>query len=942
MVNYSCSDCGKEFSQKSHYDTHKNKKIPCVLRDQSMDEYIENKVKKEVEKKIKKSKKKTDTDSTVSEDNIMSDTSDEHIKVKKKQPKKKPVKKSGSKKKVIIDDSYLRNPTNEKIFEISQENDKQDDKQYVLSKIKQAHQILYENENIEGENAMNDIMNLIFLRLIQDKLSDKKELGKIDLLNKEYYDGYDDDELDEIFQYFNIEKLAEADLGLLRSKKDNDIIRQMGYILKKHPVTSSIFLEENFLKIEKSVTLQSLINTMFINTKTKWDINKMYEIEDLIGEIFESFINGYTKTNSKLSQFFTPRNLMYMILSYKRNELKKHLKNEKEYHVADFCMGTAGWLVIFYNMFKKDKIQLSGGEVKPNTFQYGLMNMITTTNHLPYYVQRENSLTHVNKNKYHLIITNPPFKTDFKFDNIKKNFNHDEYTKKNKVKLDDVYELKDNNPPIQFLELCIYKLHDEGKCIIVLPYGELFFGSSYKKAREHFLDIINITDIILCPSGVFTHTGIKTCIMIFDKDDNGTKEINFLQTNKQCTKMTKITSIKKEDILKESNFSFYHRDYLNDEYITELTTKMQHFEWVEFGEVFKLEKGQLQSSKVEECDNENDNIPIISIAEKIKYINNIDEKLLLDNENIWICTTSSGTSCGPYETKIKYFNGKCSFTNLLCRCVLNDKYNNKINLKFMYYYLNSVKKHIEVTYGRGSCNQSLDQKNFNRMKIPIPNMEIQEQIVNFINNLSEDILLYKQLQKNQTKRINSITEHIIKKSKNKTSKQFDEVCTYLESGKCKSSDATENGLYPLHYCSIKQTLLSEKYDFDGEGITINTTNGSGKSNVFYTNGKYTVAESTFHFTSKKNEVIRTKYIYLYMKLTLNSLEKLYKGSQQYSIKKEDLNSKYKIVYIPIEEQDKLIKLVNEIEDVSNMLINKIANINNKLNNTFLEYLQEYE
>ena len=26
---YTCEDCEKKFSQKSHYDSHKNRKIPC-------------------------------------------------------------------------------------------------------------------------------------------------------------------------------------------------------------------------------------------------------------------------------------------------------------------------------------------------------------------------------------------------------------------------------------------------------------------------------------------------------------------------------------------------------------------------------------------------------------------------------------------------------------------------------------------------------------------------------------------------------------------------------------------------------------------------------------------------------------------------------------------------------------------------------------------------
>ena len=30
MVFYSCEKCGKQFSQKGHYNKHMNKKLPCV------------------------------------------------------------------------------------------------------------------------------------------------------------------------------------------------------------------------------------------------------------------------------------------------------------------------------------------------------------------------------------------------------------------------------------------------------------------------------------------------------------------------------------------------------------------------------------------------------------------------------------------------------------------------------------------------------------------------------------------------------------------------------------------------------------------------------------------------------------------------------------------------------------------------------------------------
>ena len=86
---------------------------------------------------------------------------------------------------------------------------------------------------------------------------------------------------------------------------------------------------------------------------------------------------------------------------------------------------------------------------------------------------------------------------------------------------------------------------------------------------------MNITDIILFQSGIFTHAGVKTCALIFEKDKNGTKNINFIQANKDCNILTKITTVLIDDIEKETNLSWYLRDYLKDEYIEELSSKMK-------------------------------------------------------------------------------------------------------------------------------------------------------------------------------------------------------------------------------------------------------------------------------------------------------------------------------------------------------------------------------
>ena len=876
---------------------------------------------------------------------------------KAKSERKKPVKKD----KVTneTDFSYLRLPDNEILMELDKQANKvkSEDKKNILKMIDKAHNYLYNSENIEGEDALNDIMNFLFIKSIQPIISDKEEDGKIDLLNKKYYEHlYDDKELTEILSYFqNLSNLSIKELDVIRNlNESNDAIRQMGDILKNHPLTKQIFTENNFIKARKAPTIQGLLNDVIIPL----NITEIEQNEDVIGEIYEHIINGYVKKGSKLGQFFTPRKLMKLIFNYKEdkiNQIIKKLDKKEKIKFYDSCMGTGGWLVTGYNLFKDkygDRILLSGGEVKSTTFQYGLMNLILTLKKFPGDVSCESSLTHINNNKHHFVLTNPPFQTDKKFEQIKENFKTDKFTEANKIKLDDIYNLKDNSPPIQFLELNKYKLEENGLCLIILPYGELFFGSSNKDARKHFMKETNITDIILFEGGTFTHTGIKTCGLIFEKDKKGTKAINFIQANKECNTLTKITTVSIDDIEKETNSSWYLRDYLKDEYIESLSSKMTNFEWVEFGDIFTLEKGKLQSSKVEEV--EDGEYTILSISEKNKLTNIIEVDNLINGENLFIATTSSGTSCGPYETKIKYYNGKCSYTNLLCRLVINDKYKNKVSIKYIYYYLNSIKEHIETVYEKGSCNKSLDQKNFNRMKIPIPPLDEQSKIIEINDIMLNQIKLLNIMKNDTEKLLLSLLELFIKtetENNNTIIKNMNEICD-IKIGGTPSRDKPEywedgNNLW-VSISELNNNIITDT----NEKIT---DLGVQKSNVKLVKkdsillsfklsiGKLAIAGNDLYTNeaiASINSIIKeipNKYLYYCLKML--DIKRYGRGimSENGSLNMDQL----KLIKIPILINNNYSNIIDDIicfeKTINNYLVN-IDLINDKLNNQLIKYL----
>jgi len=53
MVKYSCERCGKEFSQKSHYDSHNRRKTPCENNADKIKALIDKAVEEKVEETLK-------------------------------------------------------------------------------------------------------------------------------------------------------------------------------------------------------------------------------------------------------------------------------------------------------------------------------------------------------------------------------------------------------------------------------------------------------------------------------------------------------------------------------------------------------------------------------------------------------------------------------------------------------------------------------------------------------------------------------------------------------------------------------------------------------------------------------------------------------------------------------------------------------------------------
>ena len=281
--------------------------------------------------------------------------------------------------------------------------------------------------------------------------------------------------------------------------------------------------------------------------------------------------------------------------------------------------------------------------------------------------------------------------------------------------------------------------------------------------------------------------------------------------------------------------------------------------------------------------------------------------------------------------------------------IINKKYNTKLNLKYLYYYLKSIKNHIEYTYEKGTCNKSLDQKNFNRMKIPIPPLEIQNKLITKLDSSNDKVKYMKLIIDSMKQDIETFFELTIeienKKSETKWI-EFGEVFT-LEKGKLQSSKVEEDEDGDILFVSKSEIndntrLINSDEYFDGGIFLAYLSDGiDGKIPIRYTEKK--CIHSNLMFRLNLNDTflnkLNIKYIYYFLMSIKKHIEQVYqKGSCNQSLDIKNFN-RMKIQIPSIKQQNKCIEKINEMEEIIKRWENDIENILNNGSNKFLEYLE---
>ena len=150
-----------------------------------------------------------------------------------------------------------------------------------------------------------------------------------------------------------------------------------------------------------------------------------------------------------------------------------------------------------------------GFDMDRTMLRIGAMNMMTHGVDNPY-IEYRDSLSDQNpdKDKYTLILANPPFKGSLDADT---------------VSTDLLKVCKTKKTELLFLTLFLRMLRVGGRCACIVPDGVLFGSSTAHKAiRKEIIDGNRLEAVISMPSGVFKpYAGVSTAILIFTKTGHG-------------------------------------------------------------------------------------------------------------------------------------------------------------------------------------------------------------------------------------------------------------------------------------------------------------------------------------------------------------------------------------------------------------------------------------
>jgi len=821
--------------------------------------------------------------------------------------------------------------------QISQTNiSKMDNKTTLISIFKNCLNILRDNEGLTGEKALRTMSHLLILKLLEPHFE-----GEINIDDYEYDFTHIEDEMIEKHKNKLLEIVRFTNLS---NEKEDNIPVNMKYlwddILSNHPTTKNIFLKGKGFDIQHKSTYKKLIEKLksLDLTNTEYDV---------LGNAYEEVIRDIM-TGKVLGQFFTQPLIKKMMVKLIDPQIYPDGKIDT---CGDPTMGTGGFLITYLQNItqqaKNKNIKLDwdfikneglyGKELEPDTYQLAVSNMLISTGHMFEKLDRGDSIRVPITRKFDNILSNPPFGI--------KGLKYDDFESPLKS---EYVPIKTDNAVSLFIQAIIYMLKINGKGVVVLPDGQDLFSKSNNTLvaiREYLLKTCDLKEIIYLPSGIFTYTSIKTCVFYFVKKREGKDvletKIKIGKTQKETgrdykfSKTHQTTKVKfydynpYEDVknllvevpiekLASNSYSLNYAEYMKDE-----AEEEQYEEGVvvkTLGEVCSIDYG----TRIVKKDNTEGEYPVYGSGRAMFSTETFNR----EGYNILIGRFALSLGCVRFVNEKIFLNDSGLSVKPKTDMLLH---------KYIGYYL-FHNQNIIYNCARGTAQKNLEMDIFKSIKIPIPPIEKQQEVVKYLDFIYEKANKTSQEKIKELKTLNDFCLNTQKMFGENVVKTLGEVCKfdiggtpsrsineYYENGNNLWASVRElNGGY-IYDTKEKLTDLGVKKSsvklFAKDTILFSFKLSIGKTaivgNPLYTN------EAIAGILSKNNSVLDNKYLYHY--LTINDFSKLGSGILgNGSLNKKSLEN-IKIPIPPLERQQEIVEYCEYNDTLIKQLEKEIEN-----------------
>ncbi len=458
------------------------------------------------------------------------------------------------------------------------------------------------------------------------------------------------------------------------------------------------------------------------------EINEFhYSHSEKLGDAFE-YLLSFMGSQGDAGQFRTPRHIIDFIV-----EIVNPQKNET---ILDPACGTAGFLISSYkhilsqNTNKKlgDKLNASdrkqvgdnlvGYDISPDMTRISLVNLYLHQFASPQIHEYDTLSSEDRWNEYYdVILANPPF-----------------FSPTGGIQPHTRFGVQSTRAEVLFVDYIMEHLKPTGRAGIVVPEGIIFqTGTAYKTLRKKLVEDC-LVGVISLPAGVFQpYSGVKTSILILDKELNQRSDSIFFAKveNDGFSLGAQRNAISKNDL---PSLTADIVEYLNGAAGNSLDTKSK--EEIADDGFFSLSYSNIVSTSLDS------DFPLVTLGDlcDLYQPKTITQKDLIEDgkfvvfgangiigrydqfnhENPEVIVTCRGNTCGTVNMSqpFSWITGNAM--------VCSPKETSKISKDFLFYCLDNSDLSSVIT---GSAQPQITRSSIEKFSIPVPPIEVQQQIV---------------------------------------------------------------------------------------------------------------------------------------------------------------------------------------------------------------------